>query len=125
MQSYFSTARYKKFNAKAHEERKKTANRVYALSLVLVYNLIGFGDIVSTHLAISSGNGFEANPLMRTVMEQGPVESLWIMVKLLLQVFVSLMIVYNPHKIVLGIFTLITGLFASIVYNNFIIAGIL
>lgn len=93
-----------------------------AIALVVIYTLVGLTDIVSTSLAISSGAGAEANPLMATVM--AAFGHGWILAKLAVQTLICLMVLWYPHRIVLGIFAAAVASNAIIVFNNFQIAGV-
>ncbi len=91
--------------------------------MVIVYNVVGVLDIYSTIAAIDGGAGFEANPLMRSAMVHAGDG--WIAAKLALQGLISVMVLWFPHWIVLSFFTAAAAGNAWIVYNNFLIAGIL
>ncbi len=86
-----------------------------AIILVVVYNLIGLADIVSTSLAINSGAGGEANPIIAAAMETFGYG--WIFAKLSVQALISFMVLWYPHWIVSGFFA------AAIIGNTFIIFG--
>ena len=92
-----------------------------ALLLVLIYSLITLADISSTIIALNGGSAYEVNPLMRGLMGYG---SAWIAVKLLLQGFVSFMILWFPHRLVLTIFFPVMAFNGAIVLNNWGIAGL-
>lgn len=91
-----------------------------AFAVVMAYNMIGIFDIVSTIAAIEIGAGEEANPLMRVVMDNYGVA--WIGAKLFLQVVISAMVLWFPHRFILIIFTLSVWTSGFIVINNFRIA---
>ncbi len=100
--------------------RASRVNAVVALAAVFVYNIVGMLDIFSTIAAIELGRAQEANPLMRAVMDaHGPG---WIGAKLFLQLVISGMVIWFPHRIVLTVFTLAITLNGLIVMNNFWIA---
>lgn len=100
--------------------RAARTNAAIALSAVFVYNVVGVLDIVSTIAAIELGRAFEANPLMRWVMdEHGPG---WIAAKLFLQLVISAMVLWFPHRIVVTVFAAAITLNGLIVINNFWIA---
>ena len=89
------------------------------LILVIAYNIVGIADIISTNLSIGAGLGEEANPLMAYAMTQlGPG---WIGAKLFLQGVITFMVLWFPHKIVLGVFFVSTISNILIVANNFAI----
>ena len=73
-------------------------------------------------IALESGAGVEANPVLRAMMEHAGDG--WILAKLALQGVISVMVLWFPHWIVLGFFTIATTGNAWIVYNNFAIAGV-
>lgn len=89
---------------------------------VIVYNIVGVTDIVSTLIAIETGAGYEANPIMHLAMEHAGAG--WIAAKLALQGLISFMVLWFPHWIVLSFFIVATSGNAWIVYNNFAIAGL-
>lgn len=94
-----------------------------AILSVIVYNLVGVVDIISTTIAIETGAGYEANPFLRSVMDAwGPW---WIAVKLSLQAVVTMMVLYFPHWIVLAFFTLATALNVGVVHSNLVIGGVI
>jgi hypothetical protein len=104
----------------AAEARAGRINAVAALAAVFVYNIVGVLDIYSTIAAIELGRAQEANPLMRAVMDaHGPG---WIGAKLFLQLVISGMVIWFPHRIVLAVFALAITLNGLIVMNNFWIA---
>ena len=117
-----SHTRRRRLGDDAARSRASRWRRRTALIIVVVYNLVGIADIVSTTLAIESGAGEEANPILRLTMEHAGDG--WIAAKLALQGVISFMVLWFPHWIVLGFFTLATAGNAWIVYNNFTIAGV-
>lgn len=120
--SLASAKRRRKLAEDAERSRASQLMRRAAWALVIIYNLVGVADIVSTNIAISSGAGYEANPLMRMAMESAGQG--WIFAKLALQGVISFMVLWFPHGIVLGFFSFATAGNAWIVYNNFAIAGL-
>lgn len=117
-----SSKRRRKLNEDAESARAATANMVAAWILVAVYNLVGFLDVASTIIAIDSGLGREANPLILAMMEN--IGGYWVLPKLALQAVVSAMVLWFPHWIVLGFFSLAMIGKSAVVYNNFAIAGV-
>ncbi len=117
-----SPRRRRKLAQDAAQSRASLWRTRAALIVVIIYNLIGITDIVSTLAAIEIGAGEEANPLLRFTMEH--TGAWWIAAKLALQGVISVMVLWFPHWIVLGFFTLATLGNAWIVYNNFAIAGL-
>ena len=91
-----------------------------AFAVVMAYNMIGVFDIVSTIAALELGAGEEANPLMRAVMSNYGVA--WIAAKLFLQIVISGMVLWFPHRFILIIFALSVWTSGFIVINNFRIA---
>lgn len=89
---------------------------------VIIYNVVGVTDIASTLIAIESGAGQEANPIMQLAMEHAGAG--WVAAKLALQGVLSFMVLWYPHWIVLGFFVVATTGNAWVVYNNFAIAGL-
>ena len=117
-----SSKRRRKLNEDAESARAATANMVAAWILVAIYNLVGFLDVASTIIAIESGLGREANPLILAMMEN--IGGYWVLPKLALQAVVSVMVLWFPHWIVLGFFSLAMIGKSVVVYNNFAIAGV-
>lgn len=107
----------------ARQARRSRLRFRLALYLVVIYNLVGIADIVSTTMALNTGAGYEANPFIRLLMEE--IGSGWIPAKLFLQGVISAMVLYFPHWIVIIFFALATTWNADIVHNNFVIAGVL
>lgn len=95
-------------------------NLAIAFAAVAVYNFVGLFDIVSTIAAIELGVAEEANPLMRSVMDHYGAG--WIAAKLFLQLVISAMVLWFPHRIVLVIFAFAVWTNGFIVLNNFRIA---
>jgi len=91
-----------------------------AFAAVVAYNFVGVFDIVSTIAAIELGVAEEANPVMRTIMDHYGVA--WIAAKLFLQVVISAMVLWFPHRFVLIIFALAVWTNGFIVLNNLRIA---
>ena len=91
-----------------------------AFVAVTIYNMVGVFDIISTVVAIELGVAEEANPLMRAVMDN--YGAAWIATKLLLQLIISAMVLWFPHRIVLAMFVAAVSTNAFIVFNNFRIA---
>ena len=104
----------------AEQARANRANRWVAIAAVVAYNCIGVFDIVSTIAAIDLGVAEEANPLMRAVMDNYGAG--WIVAKLLLQLVISGMVLWFPHRVVLALFIAAASLNGVIVLNNFRIA---
>lgn len=116
-----SQRRRRRLAEDAAEARSSRLGFKAALGLVIVYNFIGVSDIASTAAAIHFGFGEEANPLLRFTMDHAGAG--WVAAKLALQGVISAMVLWFPHWIVLGFFTLAMLGNAWIVYNNFLIAG--
>lgn len=121
--SLASAKRRKKIAEDAERSRASVWRRRVALAAVIIYNIIGVADILSTQYALDIGAGYEANPLMRTAMEQAG--GWWIATKLALQGVITFMVLWFPHWIVIGFFTLATVGNAAVVYNNLVIGGLL
>ncbi|MHA7870746.1 MAG: DUF5658 family protein [Hyphococcus sp.] len=120
--SLASAKRRRKLAEEARRSRASQIRRRAAVAVVVLYNIVGAADIASTTLALESGAGMEANPLIRALMEHAGDG--WILSKLALQGVISFMVLWFPHWIVLGMFALATAGNAVVVYNNFSIAGI-
>jgi len=95
-------------------------NMAIAFAAVMVYNFVGVFDIVSTIAAIELGVAEEANPLMSAIMDNYGVA--WIAAKLFLQLLISAMVLWFPHRLVLIIFAFAVWTNGFIVLNNFRIA---
>ncbi len=117
-----SAKRRKKLAEDAERSRASVIGRRVAWIVVIIYNIVGLSDIASTIVALESGTGYEANPIMRTAMEQAG--GAWVLAKLALQGVISFMVLWFPHWIVIGFFSVATIGNAVIVYNNFVIAGV-
>ena len=121
--SLTSAKRRRKLSEDAEEARASVYFRRAAWVAVIIYNLVGITDIISTIIAISSGAGVEANPVLRGLMEHAGAG--WIVAKLALQGVISFMVLWFPHRIVLGFFVLATLGNMWIVYNNLLISGVI
>ena len=119
--SLASPKRRQKLTEQARHSRESALRRYAAWVLVIVYNIVGVADIISTVIALDSGAGVEANPFVQTLMTHAGDG--WIFAKLGLQGVISFMVLWFPHWIVLGFFTLAAAGNAWVVYNNFSIAG--
>lgn len=97
------------------------ARRITAWLLIILYNCVAVSDILSTIVALDSGAGVEANPVVLAMMDH--VGDGWMLAKLSLQGVVSFMVAWFPHWIVLGFFAVATLGNLWIVYNNLAIAG--
>lgn len=113
----FSSRRRRQLVVDASQSRADRASLAYAVGLVIFYNLVGVLDIVSTSLALGLGIAEEANPVIATMMEH--TGDGWIWGKIFLQSVLSGMVLWFPHRFVLGLFTLATLSNAWVVYNNF------
>ncbi len=89
--------------------------------LAVVYNLVGALDIISTVAGLQAQLGEEANPFVRLLMDN--LANGWILAKLGLQLLVTVMILWFPHRLVLMIFTVPVAVTAMVVWNNLQIAG--
>lgn len=118
-----SSKRRKKLTEDAESARASALNMASAIALVVLYNIIGVLDIVSTVIAIESGAGEEGNPLILALMNH--IGDYWMLTKLALQGVISVMVLWFPHWIVLGFFSFAIAGNALVVYNNFVIAGVL
>jgi len=81
------------------------------------YAAVGVLDIFSTQAALTLGVGEEANPVMRAAMDQfGPG---WAAAKIALQIIISAMVLWYPHRIVMALFFIAISGNALVVGNNF------
>ena len=120
--SLTSAKRRRKLAEDAEEARASVVFRRAAWVTVIIYNLVGITDITSTIIAISSGAGVEVNPFLRSLMEHAGEG--WVVAKLALQGVISFMVLWFPHRIVVGFFSLAILGNVWIVYNNFLISGV-
>ena len=121
--SVLSTARRRRLGAEARRARTSLWRLGAALFAAVIYNLVGLFDILSTEAAINLGAGQEANPVLRAMMSAFGAQ--WITIKLMLQMLITAMVLWYPHWIVTSIFAVaITGN-AYVVYNNFVITGLI
>lgn len=95
-------------------------NVAIAYAAVVAYNFIGLFDIISTIAAIGLGVAEEANPVMSAIMHHYGAG--WIAAKMLLQLLISAMVLWFPHRIVLTIFIFAIWMNGFVVLNNFRIA---
>jgi len=117
---FFSKARRALLSEDAASARAGRWNMAIAFTVIAAYNLIGILDIISTVAAIELGVAEEANPFLRAVMEHYGLA--WVAAKLFLQIVISGMVLWFPHRVVLMIFTLAVWTNGFIVLNNFRIA---
>ncbi len=120
--SLASSKRRRQLGEEARQSRASAIGRVAAWALVIAYNIVGVADIVSTVIAVDSGAGVEANPILAALMTHAGAG--WILAKLALQGLISFMVLWFPHWIVLGFFATAIAGNAWIVANNFFIAGV-
>lgn len=113
---FLSKERRTALSAEAEVSRRGMVNRLAAATLVVLYNVVAAIDIYSTQIGVSTGVAEEANPLMRAGMEHLGLG--WIVAKLLLQAVITGMVLWFPHRIVLGIFACAIALNAAVVLNN-------
>ena len=118
-----SSKRRQQLGEDARRSRASAWRMGAAWLLVVIYNLVGITDIISTVIAIENGAGVEANPVVNTMMVHAGDG--WIIAKLGLQGLISFMVLWFPHWIVLFLFAMATTGNALIVYNNFSIAGLI
>lgn len=118
-----SSKRRQQLGEDARRSRASVWRTAIAWVLVVLYNIVGCADIVSTVIAIESGAGVEANPLLNALMVHAGEG--WIIAKLGLQGLISFMVLWFPHWIVLFFFAVATTGNILIVANNFAIAGVL
>lgn len=116
----FSKTRRSRVASDAAIARTGRWNMAIAFALVVVYNFIGIFDVISTIAAIALGVAEEANPLMRAIMDNYGVA--WIAAKLFLQLVISGMVLWFPHRLVLCMFVIAVWTNGFVVLNNFRIA---
>ena len=120
--SLASRKRRRQLSEEAERSRASKLRRIAAWALIITYNLVGVADIISTITALESGAGAEANPFLNALMVHAGDG--WILAKLALQGLISFMVLWFPHWIVLGFFSVATAGNAWVVWNNFQIAGV-
>jgi len=125
MISLLTTRRRIQLAEQAERARGKWANRQIALIILIIYNIVGLADIWSTHMAIATGNGAEANPFIRAAMDDLAWEKAWITIKLALQFTVTGMVLWFPSRWVIAIFAGVVAINGAIVISNFMIADVL
>nr|GGH93325.1 hypothetical protein GCM10011355_04900 [Aquisalinus luteolus] len=91
--------------------------------IAILYNVIGALDVMSTLAGLQMQAGTEANPFLRVLMES--LDNGWVLAKLSLQLIASAMILWFPHRLVLGMFSVAVLLTAITVWNNFHVIGVL
>ncbi len=114
---FLTKARRETLAAQASASRQGRANRIAAVILVVIYNVVGAMDILSTHWSVTSGIAEEVNPIMRAGMEHLGLG--WIAAKLFLQGVICGMVLWFPHRFVLSFFALAIAFNAGVVFNNF------
>jgi uncharacterized protein DUF5658 len=115
-------ARWARIHVFAENARKIHWQVVLAIAFVVFYNVLGVLDIVSTTIGLR-GLATEANPFIRSLMDN--FSHGWIYTKLGLQAIVTVMILWFPHRLVLGIFALPMAYMGYVVHNNMQIIGML
>jgi len=116
----FSQSRRAELASDAAIARSNRTNTLIAFAAVMIYNFVGIFDIISTIAAIEIGVAEEANPVMSAIMDNYGVG--WVAAKLILQIVISGMVLWFPHRIVLFIFVFAVWTNGFIVLNNFRIA---
>lgn len=111
----------RKLAAQAAEARGERVLFWGAVVLLVFYNAIGALDIMTTEIGLRSGVAAESNPVIGGVMAM--MADQWVWGKLVLQLAVSAMILWFPHRVVLGIFFVAVLINAVTVANNFAIIG--
>lgn len=110
----------------AHSARKARAHRglfIASAVIAILYNVIGAVDVMTTIAGIQGQVATESNPFLRLLMNT--VNNGWVLTKLGLQLLVSAMILWFPHRMVLGMFTVAMILTGVTVWNNLQIIGAL
>ncbi len=115
-------ARWSRINQFARDARNDRSLFLASAAIAILYNFLGALDIVSTVAGLQAQLGVEANPFIRLMMEN--FKNGWIPAKLSLQLFVTVMILWFPHRLVLGIFSVSLFLTGFVVWNNLSIAGL-
>lgn len=121
--SIVSRKRRRKLVDEATRSRENPIAASVAIIAVIAYNAVGLLDIHSTSVGLSLGGVEEANPIMRAAMDN--FGHGWIGAKLFLQVVISAMVLWFPHRIVLAIFVIAVTFNAAVVWSNLKVAGLL
>ena len=116
-------ARWARMNEFARLARADRRLFLVSAIFAVAYNVLGALDIVSTVAGLQGSMGVEANPFIRHLMEN--LANGWIPAKLVLQLIVTGMILWFPHRFVLAIFSVSMAITAAAVWNNLHIAGML
>ncbi|MGV6801386.1 MAG: DUF5658 family protein [bacterium] len=115
-------ARWSRIREFAKHARQCRRTFYAAAIIALLYNFLGCLDIVSTIAGLQAQAGEEANPFVKLLMDN--IAHGWILAKLALQFFVTIMILWFPHRLVLSIFSITLIIMSFVVWNNFQLAGI-
>jgi hypothetical protein len=121
--SIVSRTRRRRLVDEATRSRTDPIAAIIAIASVITYNLVGLLDIHSTSVGLGLGGVEEVNPIMRAAMDN--FGHGWISAKLFLQVVISAMVLWFPHRIVLAIFIAAIMFNAGVVWSNLEIAGLL
>lgn len=116
-------ARWAKIREFAREARADRALFIASAIYAVVYNLLGGLDILSTVAGLQTQLAVESNPVVRMFMDN--FANGWILAKLALQLLVTAMILWFPHRLVLAMFTLPLVMMVVVVHNNLQIAGLM
>ncbi len=114
-------ARWSKIATHAKLARQKRELFWISAIMAVLYNVMGGLDIVSTVAGLQAQLGEEANPFIRLLMDN--FSNGWIPAKLILQLLVTAMILWFPHRLVLAIFSMSMMMTGWVVWNNLQIAG--
>lgn len=115
--------RWKRIAHHARDARNDRSLFIASAIIAILYNVIGALDVMSTLAGLQMQAGTEANPFLRVLMES--LDNGWVMAKLALQLIASAMILWFPHRLVLGMFSVAVLLTAITVWNNFHVIGVL
>lgn len=80
-------------------------SKEYPFILFLCMILLHVMDIISTKVGLATGHMYEANPVMRYVIENWGFNSLWI-VKMIPVILISAFFTYHKFKNIMMIFTI-------------------
>ena len=112
-------------NIADHARVARADRRLFLASAIIaiLYNVIGATDVMTTIAGLQAATATEANPLLRALMDA--LDNGWVTAKLTLQLGVSAMILWFPHRMVLGMFSAAMLLTAVTVWNNLQVIGVL
>lgn len=114
--------RFARARQQAALAREDGRARRWAFWLAIVMVLVGWLDVVSTHLALEAG-GEEANPIVHFLMVH--LGAFWAVPKIVLHGLIGFMIMWWPNRPTLLMLSVTTAMILAAVINNFAIAAMI